>query len=64
MVATGQVMTAFTVARAWADHGGGLRGAPTSPWLQAVLWGVAALVVGLAIVAIVNVVARRRSRYE
>jgi len=57
-------MTAFTVARAWADHGGGLRGAPTSPWLQAVLWGVAALVVGLAIVAIVNVVARRRSRYE
>jgi len=54
----------FAVARAWADHGGGLRAAPMSPWLQAVLWGGAALAVGLAIVAIVNVLTRRRSPSE
>ena len=49
------------VARAWADHGGALSAPPMSPWLHAVLWGVAALAVGVAIVVIINVVIRRRS---
>ena len=57
-------MTASLVERAWADHGGALRPAPMSPWLQAVLWGFAALAVGLAIVAIIGVVTRRRSPSE
>jgi len=50
------------VGRAWADHGGGLTAPPMSPWLNAVLWGVAAFAVGVAIVvAIIGVVTRRRS---
>jgi len=49
------------VRRAWADHGGGLTAPPMSPWLNAVLWGLAALAVGVAIVAIISVVTRRRS---
>ena len=57
-------MIASLVQRAWADHGGALRQTPLSPWLQAVLWGFAALAAGLAIVAIINVVTRRRSPSE
>ncbi len=54
-------MTAGIVGRAWADHGGGLTAPPMSPWLHAMLWGVGALVIGLAVVAIIGVVTRRRS---
>jgi hypothetical protein len=57
-------VTAALAGRAWADHGGALRTAQESPWLAAVLWGAAALAVGLAIVAIVNVVVRRRSHSQ
>jgi len=54
-------VTAGIVGRAWADHGGGLTAPPMSPWLHAMLWGVGALVIGLAVVAIIGVVTRRRS---
>jgi cytochrome c-type biogenesis protein CcmH/NrfF len=49
------------IGRAWADHGGALTTPPLSPWLHAVLWGAAVLAVGLAVVAIIGVVTRRRS---
>ncbi len=56
-------MTAALAGRVWADHGGALRTAQESPWLAAVLWGAAALALGVAIVAI-NVVVRRRSHSQ
>jgi len=49
------------VGRAWADHGGTLTAPPMAPWLYAMLWGLGALAVGLAVVAIIGVVTRRRS---
>ncbi len=47
------------VAPAWADHGGALRTEANPVW-AAVVWAVAAFLVGMAIVAIVTVLTRRR----
>jgi hypothetical protein len=46
-------------AVAWADHGGALRTDANPVW-AAIVWAAAALLVGMAIVAIVSVVIRRR----
>ena len=54
-------MIVAIVGRAWADHGGTLTAPPMAPWLYAMLWGLGALAVGLAVVAIIGVVSRRRS---
>lgn len=48
----------LVAAVALADHGVGLR-TPRSPLVDALLWGAAVLVLGLAIVAIVSVLTRR-----
>jgi hypothetical protein len=47
-------------APAWADHGVGLRSPGMSPIVAALVWGSAALLVGVAIVALVTVFVRRR----
>jgi hypothetical protein len=47
------------VSAAWADHGGGLRTESNPVW-AAIVWAAAAFVVGMAVVAIVSVVTRRR----
>ena len=57
-------MTFLAVAPAWADHGGELRGTPLAPWLVALLWGVGAFALGLAVMAIANAMRRRRSPVE
>ena len=48
---------------AWADHGvgGGSGSAPMSPVVTALLWAVSAFLVGIALVAIVTVLTRRRA---
>jgi len=46
---------------ALADHGAGLRSAGMSPLLEALIWAALAFLVGLAIVAIIGVLARRRT---
>jgi hypothetical protein len=48
-------------AVAWADHGAGLAGTGPSPLVTALLWAGATLLAGLAVVAIVTVLSRRRS---
>jgi hypothetical protein len=45
---------------AWADHGAGLRSPGMNPVVAALLWAGAAFLVGIAIVAIVTVLGRRR----
>ena len=47
------------VAPASADHGGALR-TETNPVWAAVVWAVTAFLVGMAIIAIVTVLTRRR----
>lgn len=47
-------------APAWADHGAGLRAPGMNPILSALLWAGAAFLVGLAVIAIVTVLGRRR----
>ena len=47
-------------APAWADHPGGLRTEGMSPVVAALVWAAAAFLVGMAIVAIVTVLTRRR----
>ena len=47
-------------APAWADHGLGLRSEGMSPIVAALVWAAAAFFVGMAIVAIVTVLSRRR----
>lgn len=49
------------VAPAWADHGGALRSDGLSPLAAALLWAALAFLVGIAVVAIVTVLTRRRS---
>jgi hypothetical protein len=49
------------VTRAWADHGVGLRTEGMSPIVTALVWAGAAFLVGMAVVGIVSVLARRRS---
>ena len=54
------VLTVLTAsAPAWADHGG-FRTEGMNPVLAAILWAAAAFLVGMAIVGIVTVLARRR----
>ena len=45
---------------AWADHPGGLRTEGMNPVVAALVWAAAAFLIGMAIVAIVTVLARRR----
>ena len=45
---------------AWADHGAGLR-ASGSPLIDALIWAGLAFAVGMVLVAIITVLARRRS---
>lgn len=49
---------------AWADHGAGLRSAPMSPLVEALLWAGLALLVGVVVMAIVSVLSRRRQPTE
>jgi len=51
-------------ALAWADHGAGLRSAGMSPLVEALVWAGLAFLVGVAIVAIVSVLRRRRQPEE
>ena len=55
------LLTLAVSSPVWADHGGGLRGPTMSPVLTALLWAGAVLLVGMAVVAIVTVLSRRRS---
>ena len=55
------ISASFEAAAAWADHGGELRGPGMSPIATALLWGGAALLAGLAVIAIVTLLSRRRS---
>ena len=54
-----RLLELLAVAPAWADHGVGLR-SETNPILAALVWAGAAFLVGMAIVAIVTVISRRR----
>jgi hypothetical protein len=47
-------------APAWADHGGELRSPGASPIVTALVWAGAALALGMAVIAIVTVLSRRR----
>ena len=47
-------------APAWADHGAGLRSPGMNPVVSALLWAGAAFLVGVAVVALVTVLSRRR----
>ena len=54
------MLSTLAAAHAWADHGVGLRSEGMSPIVAALVWAAAAFGVGMAIVAIVTVIARRR----
>ena len=54
------ILTLVAAAPAWADHGGELRGPGMHPVLAALLWAGAAFLAGMAVVAIVTVLGRRR----
>ena len=47
-------------APAWADHGAGLRSPGMNPVVSALLWAGAAFLAGVAVVALVTVLSRRR----
>ena len=47
-------------APAWAEHPAGLQTEGMNPVLATLVWAAAAFLVGIAIVAIVTVLARRR----
>jgi hypothetical protein len=49
----------LAVSPAWADHGGALRTEANPVW-AALVWAVGAFGVGMAVVAIVSVLIRRR----
>jgi hypothetical protein len=56
--------TVFLVAApavAWADHGGGLSRSGSNPIVTALLWAGATLLAGLAVIAVVRLVSRRRA---
>lgn len=48
------------VAIAWADHGGPLGGAPTSPLASALVFAGLALLVGALVVVVVAILTRGR----
>lgn len=54
------IVTLIVSAPAWADHGVGLRDPGMKPVVAALLWAGAAFLVGMAVVAIVTVLSRRR----
>ena len=54
------MVTLAAAAPAWADHGAGLRYPGMNPIVTALLWAGAAFLVGIAVVAIVTVLSRRR----
>lgn len=54
------ILTLIVWAPAWADHGAGLREPGMNPVVAALLWAGAAFLVGMAVVAIVTVLGRRR----
>jgi cation transporter-like permease len=56
----GAILTLVASAPAWADHGAGLGSPGMSPVVSALLWAGAAFLVGMAVVAIVTVLSRRR----
>ena len=55
------LLTLVAALPAWADHGVGLRSEGMSPIVSALIWAAAAFLVGIAVVAIVTVLSRRRS---
>jgi len=54
------MLTLIAPAAAWADHGVGLREPGMNPVVAALVWAGAAFLVGMAVVAIVTVLSRRR----
>ena len=54
------ILMLIASAPAWADHGAGLRSPGMNPVVSALLWAGAAFLVGMAVVAIVSVLSRRR----
>lgn len=54
------ILTLIVSAPACADHGAGLREPGMNPIVAALLWAGAAFLVGMAVVAIVTVLGRRR----
>lgn len=54
------ILTLLASGPAWADHGAGLRSPGMNPIVTALLWAGAAFLVGIAVVAIVTVLSRRR----
>jgi hypothetical protein len=56
------VMRALAASPAWADHGVGRP--PGNPVLEAVIWAGAAFVVGVAVVAVVAVLSRKKRPSE
>ena len=58
-IATTMILVAASPA--WADHGGGLSSPALSPVVTALLWAGATLLAGMAVIAIVTVLSRRRS---
>ena len=55
------ILALIAAAPAWADHGAGLRDPGMHPVVSALIWAGAAFLVGIAVVAIVTVLSRRRS---
>lgn len=49
------------MSQAWADHGAGLRTSGASPLIEALIWAGVAFAVGMVLVAIITVLARRRT---
>lgn len=54
------IVALIAAAPTWADHGAGLRSPGMNPVVTALLWAGAAFLVGIALVAIVTVLSRRR----
>ncbi|MGH7277338.1 MAG: hypothetical protein ACREJG_01470 [Candidatus Rokuibacteriota bacterium] len=58
-VLLGAALLTLAAAPALADHPGALRSAPMSPLVTALLWGGLAFLVGMVVVIIVTVIARK-----
>ena len=54
-------MSLLAAAAAWADHGGGLSSPGLSPAVTALLWAGATFLAGIAVIAIVTILSRRRT---
>ena len=60
-VLTAAILVPLMTTAARADHGGALRSPDMSPIATALLWAGAAILVGMAVIAIVTLWSRRRS---